>query len=96
MKVVTITEAKNKLSALLDLVRSGETILIVDRGRPVARLEPAVARDEDADGRIARLERAGAIAVPAGRPPLDVVAAKPPRAGASVVQALLRERRESR
>jgi len=41
MTIVTITEAKNKLSSLLDRVRAGETITIVDRGRPVARLERA-------------------------------------------------------
>ena len=33
-------DAKNKLSALLDKVESGEEIVITRRGRPVARLVP--------------------------------------------------------
>jgi prevent-host-death family protein len=60
MRRATITEAKNGLSALLDQVKAGETILITDRGVPVARLEPATTTDDD-EGRLARLERAGAI-----------------------------------
>lgn len=38
MKKATITEAKNQLSALVARVRHGETIVITDRGRPVALL----------------------------------------------------------
>ena len=40
MQRATITEAKDGLSKLLDRVKAGETILIMDRGVPVARLEP--------------------------------------------------------
>ncbi len=39
MKRATLTDTKNNLSALVDQVQHGETILILDRGRPVARLE---------------------------------------------------------
>ena len=41
-----IREAKARLSSLLAAVRSGEEVLITDRGRPVARIvrEPARAR----------------------------------------------------
>ncbi len=41
MQRATATEAKDGLSALLDRVKAGKTILIMDRGVPVARLEPA-------------------------------------------------------
>jgi prevent-host-death family protein len=98
MLVATITEAKNRLSALIDHVRGGESVLIVDRGIPVARLESAVSADVDADGRIARLERAGAVR-PARRPPAtEVLSSRPPgiRPGASGVAALLEERRAGR
>jgi prevent-host-death family protein len=37
-------EAKNKLSALLERVEHGEEILISRRGKPVAKLVPAVPR----------------------------------------------------
>lgn len=59
MKRATITEAKNGLSALIDQVKAGESILITDRGVPVARLEPASTTVPADDGRIERLVRAG-------------------------------------
>ncbi len=96
MTVVTITEAKNKLSALLDRVRAGETITIVDRGRPVARLEPAVSPSQDPGGRLARLERAGLVRVGGGGRANPLILSRPPRARASVVAALLEEREDAR
>jgi prevent-host-death family protein len=97
MKTATITEAKNRLSALIDQVRSGETILILDRGLPVARLEP-VAAHPDATGRLRRLQRAGIVRVSSTSPPLDLlrVPAPPLAQGTSAVEALLRERRSGR
>lgn len=98
MRVATITEAKNRLSALLDHVRSGESVLIVDRGIPVARLESAVTLEGDSAGRIARLERAGAVRAARNLPPTDMLSERPPRAraGASAVEALIEERRAGR
>jgi prevent-host-death family protein len=99
MKVASITEAKNTLSALLDRVRAGESVLIVDRGIPVARLEPVPAEVEGSDAaRIARLERAGLVRRPSGPPPaaLPVDELPQPRNRASVVEALLEERRSGR
>ena len=62
MKMASITEAKNNLSALIDRVKNGASILIVDRGRPVARLEPVRgAESDDDDGRLARLVRDGVV-----------------------------------
>jgi antitoxin (DNA-binding transcriptional repressor) of toxin-antitoxin stability system len=47
----SITEAKNRLSALIDGLKGGASVPIVDRGRPVARLEPvAGARETDPSG----------------------------------------------
>lgn len=97
MKTATITEAKNQLSALIDLVQSGESVVILERGRPVARLEP-VAGNLDPAGRLARLERAGLIKIGTGPPPVELIRQPPPRIanGASVVEAVLEERREGR
>ena len=39
-------EAKNKLSALLERVERGEEILITRRGKPIAKLVPAVTRPD--------------------------------------------------
>ena len=97
MNTATITEAKNRLSALIDRVRSGESILILDRGVPVARLEP-VASVPDPTGRLRRLQRAGVIRVGEGAPPLDILRTPPPALapGSSAVEVLLEERRSAR
>lgn len=98
MLVATVTEAKNRLSALIDRVRGGESVLIVDRGTPVARLESAIGADTDPDGRIARLQRAGAVR-PARKPPAAaVLTSSPPDSarGASAASALLDERHSGR
>lgn len=98
MRTATITEAKNGLSALIDHVRTGESVLIMDRGRPVARLEPAVSAGEDPGGRLSRLERAGIIRVAQAEPPIDLIVQRPPRSRGrgGAVKALLDERSEGR
>lgn len=98
MKVVGIAEAKNKLSALIDHVRAGETVLIMDHGRPVARLESAVSIEDVGLGRLSRLERAGIVRIATKKLADDLLRTSPPRArkGADVVRALLEERREAR
>ena len=99
MKRASITETKNRLSALIDAVRHGETVLILDRNRPVARLEPVVTVDtQDAEGRLARLERCGVLK--RGRRGLSksFLSSRPPkpRGGVSVLDAMLAERRDGR
>jgi prevent-host-death family protein len=98
MKKASITEAKNNLSALIDSVKGGAPVLIVDRGRPVARLEPVGGTGPDDDHRLARLVREGIVRPARGAGSKAVFATKPPRPrkGASAVRALLDERREGR
>jgi prevent-host-death family protein len=97
MKTATITDVKNGLSSLIDRVRAGESVLITDRGRPVARLEPVASRGEG-DGRLLRLERAGSIRIGDGAPPIELLRQPAPRltAGASALEALMAERRLGR
>ena len=98
MKKASITEAKNNLSALIDSVKGGSPVLIVDRGRPVARLEPVSAFRSDDDGRLARLVREGVVRPARAAVPKAVFTTKPPRpkGNASAVRALIEERREGR
>ncbi len=98
MKKASITEAKNNLSALIDRVKGGSSVLIVDRGRPVARLEPVGGIGSGDDDRLTRLVRDGVVRPARGAAPRAVLATAPPRAkkGASGVRALLAERREGR
>jgi prevent-host-death family protein len=100
VKSATISQTKNGLSALLDRVRHGESILITDRSRPVARLEPVVSAGNAGpdEGRLARLERAGVIRR-ARRSRLDEILRVPPPAtepGGDILEAVLRERRSGR
>jgi prevent-host-death family protein len=97
MKRASITEAKNNLSALIDSVKGGTPVLIVDRGRPVARLEP-VSRIGSGDDRLARLIREGVVRPARRAAPKALFFSRPPRAkpGASGVRALLDERRAGR
>lgn len=57
MKEVGTFEAKNRFSALLDLVAQGEDILITRHGKPVARLVPpeGIPRNRDAASAAARI-----------------------------------------
>ena len=95
MKKSSISETKNRLSELLERVRRGETILITDRDRPVARLGPAESGGpEEVEGRLGRLERAGVLRRGGGGLVKRIVSepAPRPKKGASAVAALLEER----
>ena len=99
MKKASITEAKNRLSALIDGLKRGSPVLIVDRGRPIARLEPVTSLGEsEQEGRLSRFIREGIVRP--GRTSLSssLFTAWPPRPndGASAVAVLLAERRDSR
>jgi prevent-host-death family protein len=98
MKPVSVSEAKARLSALLDRVKAGETITITDRGVPVAQLVPLDGAGEvDWEARLASLERRGLITRPKKKPDLRWLLERPlPTSRESVLEALLEERRESR
>ena len=98
MKKASITEAKNRLSALIDGLKSGSPVLIMDRGRPVARLEPATGLEAEPDGRLARLVRDGVVRPGRGQAARALLAEEPPRpkGGASALAALIEERRNAR
>jgi antitoxin (DNA-binding transcriptional repressor) of toxin-antitoxin stability system len=84
MQKATIAELKNKLSAYLRKVRAGDTVLVLDRKRPIARIERIGPhdrpRDRTARERLARLEAAGLVTRPAAALPLKALRAPPPRA----------------
>ncbi|MBV9235087.1 MAG: type II toxin-antitoxin system Phd/YefM family antitoxin [Xanthobacteraceae bacterium] len=99
MKKASITEAKNNLSSLIDGLKGGGPVLIVDRGRPVARLEPVSTGDHvDDEGRLARLIREGVVRPARSAPIRALFTHEPPRpkTTVSVVDAVLAERREGR
>ncbi len=69
MKVATsrsevgIRDLKNELSKYIDRVRSGEEVIVTDRGRPVAKLSPL----DVSDDRLADLVAAGVVRPPSSR-----------------------------
>lgn len=100
MKQASVTETKNGLSAILDQVKDGETFLITEHGKPVARLEPVRANESRSveEAALDQLERRGLIQQGKGRVRRELIdgpAVKLPR-GVSVLDALLDERRSGR
>jgi prevent-host-death family protein len=95
MKRASISEAKNRLSALLDRVRGGQTVIIEDRGTPIARLEPLL-DIPDRSGHLAQLERQGILRRPKGRLSPDFLKSRPPSLpkGHSAARALEADRSE--
>jgi prevent-host-death family protein len=96
MKSATISQAKNHLSELLARVKRGETVLILERDRPIARIVPVEASDRADEERLADLERRGIIRR-ASRPPRKTL--PPPidwPEGDSLLDALLRDREDAR
>jgi len=95
MATASISEAKAKLSALLERVKTGESITITDRGMPVAQIVPIPVSEVDWDERLERLERQGVIRRPKEKLDVEWFLARPlPKFEESVLEALLEERRE--
>lgn len=96
MTTVSVTEAKNNLSKLLKKVRHGESVLILDRNIPVARLEPLPPGSREADeAKLLDLERRGLLKRGTGKLPKDFWTRPLPKLKGSTVQALLDERNEA-
>jgi prevent-host-death family protein len=93
--IASISETKAKLSALLERVKAGEEVTITDRGTPVARIVSVPPAEVDWDERLERLERQGLMRRPKEKLDVDWFLSRPlVKARASVLEALLEERRE--
>jgi prevent-host-death family protein len=64
MTSVGARELKNRLGRYLRQVREGETILVTERGRPVAELRPLSPAAVDLDARLQELAAEGAVRLP--------------------------------
>ena len=98
---VTISEVKDGMSAYLRRVKAGESVLVMERKTPIARIVPVGLDSQggregdrvDEEAKLARLEQAGVLVRRGSGSPLDVLG-QPLRAGAGVLEALLDERSE--
>ena len=61
MKHIELTKLKRDLSRVLELVKSGEALLVKDRGRPIAQIDPISPTDEQW---VALLIRDGVLLAP--------------------------------
>ena len=99
MKRAAVSTIKATLSACLAKVKAGEELLVVERGKPVAKLEPVSAVDAADDGgaHLRDLTRAGLVRVGSGKLPAGFWTMPRPRDRKGLaLTALLDERAEGR
>lgn len=96
MKKAKISDLKNRLSHYLRSVRRGQSVLVYDRDRPIARIEPVLdpGLAGEAD-QIAELERIGALRPPTAPLPEGWLGRRG-HVKVNVVEALLAERESGR
>ena len=85
--VVGARELKVRLGTYLRCVRAGRTLLVTDRGQPVAELRPIPA-EAGTDAVLARLQAAGAVARPSRKslPAFRPVVSRGQPAAAAVIE----------
>lgn len=90
MKTAPVTDLKNRLSHYLRLVARGETVTVLDRGRPVARLTRVESDDTDLEA----LAAAGLARAPLAKLSRSVLTRKLPRSRAAVSASLSDDRED--
>ena len=98
VKKANIAEFKNRLSHYIEQVKRGETVVVVDRKTPVARLVPVPSAGEIRPGEerdwLLRMERKGVLRLGAGTGVPEIGDTSPPgKRPVGAVDALLEERR---
>jgi len=64
MITANISKTKNELSRYLDAVRGGETVVILDRNRPIAQIQPLSSETGAVSARLLELEVGGLVTRP--------------------------------
>ena len=97
MNQANISYTRNHLSEMLARVREGETILIMDRQQPVARLEPVSGASAQGSPWQVDLVRRGLVRPARGRVDAEALAALPlpvARDGGDILGVLVAERED--
>jgi antitoxin (DNA-binding transcriptional repressor) of toxin-antitoxin stability system len=93
MKQVSITDLKNKLSEYLRLVKRGETVEILERDVPIARIEKVKPARVSRDAYLKEMERRGILEPPLEEPDPDLLKNRPPTpCSVDVVRVLIEQR----
>jgi prevent-host-death family protein len=69
MRAVNIADLKNNLSRYLNEVRRGAEVLVKDRNKPIARIVPLAAQEDD-EAELMELIAAGSVRLPKSTEPL--------------------------
>jgi prevent-host-death family protein len=101
MKTVNISTLRASLSSILDAVRQGSTVEIIDRTVPIARLVPVEPATDTGNRRlpawIEKLRRAGVVRVGTLKGVREIIEKRPPGpAHTGAVEALIEDRRTGR
>ncbi len=93
MSTVGIKELKNRLTAYLRRTKQGEEVVVTERGKPIAVIQPIQAPSQPVslEARLAKLAARGLVKLPS-RKPLKKVR-RVTVAGKSVSQLILEDRR---
>ncbi|MGH9463612.1 MAG: type II toxin-antitoxin system Phd/YefM family antitoxin [Vicinamibacteria bacterium] len=97
MKKAGVAELKARLTSYLKRVKSGDEVLITERGEPIAKLVPLDTAEKRGPRR-ERLAKAGLLRLGTGTVPRSCLTAPEgsQEIGEAVLAALLSERREGR
>ncbi|MEW5915110.1 MAG: hypothetical protein AB1762_01840 [Gemmatimonadota bacterium] len=98
MKKARISELKNRLSHFLRYVRRGQSVLVYDRDRAIARIEPIrepVIGEEGGSAHVSELVRVGAMRAPLSSFPSGWLESRPALKG-DLLAAVLAERESGR
>ena len=70
MSTVGVKELKNRLTQYLRRTKQGEEVVVTERGRPIAVIQPiqGARPPESLEARLAVLAVRGVVTLPAGRP----------------------------
>lgn len=72
MTTVGARELKNRLGRYLRQVRAGATLLVTERGRPIAELRPLPPAARDLDVRLHELAAEGLLRLPRRQKPPEI------------------------
>jgi prevent-host-death family protein len=93
MRTAAISKLKASLSGYIEVVKSGEEVVVTDRGRAVARIVPVLSDPSALSDRWKKLESAGLLRVGSGKVPGGFWSARRPAdPGGKAVRAILEER----
>ena len=94
MKQANVSELKNQLSQFLRFVKQGEAVLVLERGIPIAEIQPRLSKANSED----RLEHLAAKGIIHRGDSKKIKKWKPPskKPSKGVLKSLLEERRSGR